>query len=206
MTWFTEWWNSIDWGAEYWAAVGGLSAAITGLVAIWALLHASRDSRDRSRPVMVAEYRIPPYSAFALLFVIRNAGASVARDVTVSFDPELGTPTDGQKIRPFLIERYAEPIPVLAPGQELSNSVHVDDEDQDETDLPFEVTVRIRYRRSRWRWYQDDYLLKSAVYTKHTWQESSTSPDGRLKSIKEALEGSRRALEAIARKVPGERD
>ena len=76
MTWLTEWWNSIDWGAEYWAAVGGLSAAITGLVAIWALLHAARDSRDRSRPVMVAEYRIPPYSTFALLFVVRNAGAS----------------------------------------------------------------------------------------------------------------------------------
>ncbi|MFJ1510941.1 hypothetical protein [Cellulosimicrobium funkei] len=189
-----------------WTAVGGISTAATAVVAIWAIAAAKNDSRDRSRPVVVAEYRVPPHGHFALIFVVRNAGASVARDITVTFDPELGTPTDGQKIRPFLIERYEDPIPVLAPGQELTNSVHVDDKSQYETDLPFEVTVRIRYRRSRWRWYEDEYPLKSAVHTKETRLESSGSPAGQLKSIREALEGSRRALESISRKLPDGED
>ena len=185
-----------------WTAVGGISTAATAVVAIWAIAAAKNDSRDRSRPVMVAEYRNVPYGHKTLEFVVRNAGASVARDITVSFDPDLGSPTPRQVIRPFLARRYADAIPVLAPGQELTNTIHVDQEDQDETDLPFEVTVRIRYRRSRWRWYTDEFPLRTAVHTLRTWTTSTDSPDGRLKSIKEALEGSRRALESISRKVP----
>jgi len=173
---------------------------VTGLVAIWALMAAKNDSRERSRPVIVAEYRVPPYAYFALEFVVRNAGPSVARDIEVTFDPDLGTPLPEQKIRQYMIDRYSAPLPFLGPGQELSNMVHVDQRDQTSTDVPFEVTVKVRYRRSRWRWYEEEYLLKTAVYTSHTYQTSSDSPDGYLKAMRDALKKVAAQLEAIRKK------
>ncbi len=181
------WWESIEWDAPYWTAVGGLSAAITGLVAIWALAHAARDSRERSRPVVVAEYRVPEHAFRRLEFVVRNVGVSVARDIDVEFDPPLEPVESGQKIRPFLVKRYSRRIPALGPGQELSNSVHFNDEDQSQSDLPFDVTVKVSYRRSRLRRYEDSYRLLAEVYAQHTYSTSSDSVPGRLKQIKDEL-------------------
>ena len=194
MNWLTEWWNTIDWGAPYWAAVGGLSAAITGVVAIWALVHAARDSRDRSRPVVVAEYRVPENPHKRLEFVVRNAGASVARDIEVTFDPPLEPIQPGQAIRPFLVERYKDRVPNLGPGQELTNSVHADLEDEGESDLPLDVTVTVTYRRSWMRRYKDRYRLVTSVYAQHTYATSTNSVLGQLKEI-------RKELEKVVRKI-----
>ncbi|MEV8177208.1 hypothetical protein AB0O99_04070 [Cellulosimicrobium funkei] len=169
-----------------WTAVGGIATAATAVVAIWAIAAAKNDSRDRSRPVMVAEYRTFPFAYQALEFVIRNAGASVARDVTVSFDPPLAP--GGYFARKFIIRRYATTIAVLAPGQELVNAVRVEDAPGKPRDLPADLTVTIRYRRSRWRWYTDKYRLDAQVMTDDSRQLSSESTEGRLKQIRESLD------------------
>lgn len=187
MEWFVDWWNDIDWAAGYWAAVGGLSAAITGVVAIWALVHAARDSRERSRPVMVAEYRVPENPHKVLDFVVRNAGASVARDIEVTFDPPLEPIGPKQATRPFLVKRYSEKISNLGPGQELTNVVHADLEAPDESDLPLDVTVTITYKRGRLRRYKDEYRLVVEVYAQHTFRTSTDSVLGRLTQIKDQL-------------------
>ncbi|KZM34531.1 hypothetical protein [Oerskovia enterophila] len=217
MTWFTEWWNSIDWSASYWGAVGGLSAAITGVVAIWALIHAARDSRERSRPVVVAEYRVPENAHKRLEFVVRNAGASVARDIEVKFDPPLEPVQPGQAIRPFLVKRYSERITNLGPGQELTNSIHADLEDPGESDLPLDVTVKVSYRRSWLRRYKDSYRLVTGVYAQHTYATSTDSILGRLTQIKDelrkisgtssgtnAMSAIRKELQAIKERLPSD--
>lgn len=187
MDWFTGWWASIDWDAGYWAAVGGLAAALTGVVAIWALVHAARDSRERSRPFVLAEYRIPANAYKRLDFVIRNAGASVARDLEVRFEPSLEPTTNDRSMRTYLIKRYMTRIPSLGPGQELSNVVLVDDEDPLGNDIPSDVVVTVSYTRGWFRRYRDQFRLLTDVYTNHTYATSSDSVLGRLTQIRDEL-------------------
>ncbi|NMF29608.1 hypothetical protein [Cellulosimicrobium aquatile] len=169
-----------------WTAVGGIATAATAVVAIWAIAAAKNDSRDRSRPVMVAEYRTFPFAYQALEFVIRNAGASVARDVAVTFDPPLEP--GGYFARSYMIRRYAEQIAVVAPGQELVNAVRVVEQPGKPMDLPEDLTVTIRYRRSRWRRYEDVYRLRMSVMGEDSRQKSSETAEGRLQQIRESLD------------------
>src|SRR5699024_78671 len=130
------------------AAVSAAAAIITGLVAALTLLRAARDSRDRTRPVVLAEYRVPPYSHQTLQLVIRNAGPSPARDLKVELVGVEHSDKPGQVLREFILRRYEHPIPMLGPGQELVNAVVCDLEAPDESDLPHEFTIKVEYRRS----------------------------------------------------------
>ena len=56
-------------------------------MAIWTLLAIKQDSRDRTRPVLIAELKRSVLTAAAELHV-RNVGQSVACNVSVKFDPE----------------------------------------------------------------------------------------------------------------------
>jgi hypothetical protein len=186
-----------------WTAVGGMAAAITGLVAIWTLAAARSDSRERTRPVVVAEYRIPARAVTKRLdLVIRNAGVSVARDVEVRFDPPLGSRPGDDLIRTSIRDRYKDRIAVLAPGQELTNVVEVDVNDPEASDVPVEMTVSVSYLRSRWRRYRDSYLLSAHVMAQHTYVTSSDSVEGSLKQIKVHLREVRDTLRSISRQMP----
>lgn len=194
MEWFAwlgaeiaERWNLIDWTAPYWTGVSGVAAALTGLVAIWTLAHAARDSRERTRPVMVAEYRVPENADRALEFVVRNAGASVARDIEVSFDPQLEPVQPNQAIRPYLIKRYAKRIANLGPGQELTNIFFADTSDPAKSDLPLQLKVTVTYKRSWFLRYKDTYQLDTEVYAHHTYVTSTNSVLGRLTQIRDEL-------------------
>lgn len=188
----------IDWASDYWTAVGGLSAAATAVVAIGTLIRAGRDSRERTRPVVIAEYRVPAFGFNILELVVRNIGASVARNVKVSFDPPLVDQGTGESTTPFVIARYANPIPALGPGQELVNAVYIDDDDPDDSDLPPVLTVTIEYDRWRKvRRYRDTFRLLSTVYMKHTVGRASDAPEGRLKEIRDKLSEQTAALKSI---------
>jgi len=179
-----------------WTAVGGISTAATGLVAIWALKASRDDSRERTRPVVIAEYRLPAYAWKRVDFVVRNVGGSVARDITVTFNPPLDPPTPNQDMRQFVIDRYAVPITTLGPGQELSNVVWVNyPHDPEKDDMPADVVVKIRYRRSRRRWYEDEFRLQTGVFLSHTESRSSEAPEGRLKEIRDVLKAIGKTLE-----------
>lgn len=106
------------------STVGVVVASFAAGVGLRQLHHLRTDSRERNRPMMAAELRKAPYTPGAQLLVIRNYGVSIARNVTVSFDPPVPEPPPEQAARsvtPLLIRRYAEPIPVITPGMELSN-------------------------------------------------------------------------------------
>lgn len=131
-----------------WTAVGGIAAAATALVAIGTLLAASRDSKERTRPVIVVEYRIPPFPYMTLELVVRNVGASTARNIRVAFDPPLPDTGRQASFAPFVTRRYSQPITVLGPGQELSNAVHIDEVNPSNCDVPDDMNVSVEYDRS----------------------------------------------------------
>lgn len=85
-------------------------------------MRADQDSKDRSRPYVLAELRHAEHSDTVLDFVIRNADASMARDVLVTFHPPLTVPPDfGPNVTEHVISRYGQALPCLAPGQALRN-------------------------------------------------------------------------------------
>lgn len=79
------------------AGLSALAAVVTAAIAVVALGHTASDSRDRSRPMMVAEFQLAVNNGAAIDLVVRNAGPSIARDVTVTFDPRLVVPDDGDR-------------------------------------------------------------------------------------------------------------
>ncbi|GMA31587.1 hypothetical protein [Litorihabitans aurantiacus] len=187
-----------------WNAVGAIAGASAAVAAVWALFSAARDSRERSRPDVIVEYRIPPAGHDALLFVVRNVGVTAARNVRLTFDPSIAVVGAGQPVRAFVRDRYSEPIPVLGPGQELTNAVHYDADDPENTDLPEDLRVSVVYngypslilRRSK---YESEFELKAAVYGKHTYVKSTDSVEGRLDQIASAADSIDASLKHVAK-------
>lgn len=188
----------------------GLQAAgtmITAVIAVWALRSAALDSRERSRPVVVAQFRIAKDSHSAIDFVVSNAGQSPARDVMVTFDPPLTIPegSDG-RLTKYLIQRYASAIPTLAPDQELSNiwfsgSISSDGPDLENAEpTPDAVTVTVRYRGSARRHvYIDTFPLHLDSVRLTTYSTSTDSFMGRMKAIQKSVQSVSEASTRIAK-------
>lgn len=68
------------------AAAGVLVALVTAITGLRSLRQLRIDSRERSRPMMAAEHRKPPYTRGTQVLMIRNYGPSIARNVEVTFD------------------------------------------------------------------------------------------------------------------------
>jgi hypothetical protein len=111
--------------------VTAIAAAAGVLVTLWTAINGLRflrqlrtDSRERSRPMMAAELRMPPYVAGTQLLVIRSYGPSITRKVKITFDSSIHEPTRervAENVSLFIDRRYTEPIPVVTPGMELTN-------------------------------------------------------------------------------------
>lgn len=184
------------WGID-WTAVGGVGTALAAVVAIWALMAARADGHERTRPVVIVEYR-PPRSYRAMDLAVRNIGASAAHDVEVKFDPPIRPDppeTQGLSERQVIIERYKDAIPFLGPGQQLSNVVTFDLEDEDLSDLPHDMTVEVSYRESKGRRrYTESYRLLTSVAALET---STTNVD----PIQRELRDIRRSIDAVKGKL-----
>lgn len=142
-----------------WTAFGAIATVATAVVAIWTLLALRQDSADRTRPVMVAELRHAVLTANSELRV-SNVGQSVARNVTVEFDPPLPVlPEEEQAgiLEPFLQRRYSRVIPTFPPGFVMDN--YYQDQTEDSEPVPGEFTVRIAYFDVSGRRYIDEYVL-----------------------------------------------
>ena len=131
MTWISEvgqaigdgwsWFNTARVAAI--AAVGAAAAAVGGAVAATrSFRQTRRDSRAKSRPMVAAELAAAAHVNGYQMLVVRNHGPSIARDVQVTFDPPIAMPENPAGLgTPFLLQRYAAPIPVMVPGRELDN-------------------------------------------------------------------------------------
>lgn len=179
--------ESYEWS---FAALSALAAAVTAAVAVWTLLQMREDSRARARPVVVASFRPGPRTSPGILYLaIANTGPSLARDVTIAFDPALPTATTGATGQPaiagpFITRRYSSPLQMLGPGETLRN-VYMDLRNSDEP-MPRQLRVDILYRDHRSRAYRDAFNLDVEIYAVQTDASPSGSDHTRRKT--EALE------------------
>lgn len=181
------------------------AALITAIVACISLLAAQSDSRERSRPLITARFEAGPKEPRGYTYlVIENNGASAARNLSVTLDPEPEDTTvakDGKAdmAAPYLRRRYAHPIRVLGPGQALINVYAAPDRRAKPTpdalpENPFhvadEVTITVEYdshrRIVRTRRYTDTFNLDLRM----AYGETSARPGETtrwLKSIRDTL-------------------
>lgn len=186
------------------ASVSALAAGLTATVAVLALLSTARDSRARTDPIVTAEFRIPPDSDSTIDLVIRNLGPTPARDVTLNFEPPLSVPDGGGPfLATYIVNRYKGTIPVLSPGQELTNiwwAGRVDGNQMVNAEpTPESVVITIGYRGVGWRRRSARYGLQVETVSSTTFAVSSTSLKGRLKTIDASLKKIASALDRIAR-------
>lgn len=180
----------------FWAGVTGVSALVTGAVAILTLRSIKQDSIDRTRPVIAIEVLPVVLSHGTCELVVQNVGQSVAKNVSVTFDPAI-TEDMGQ-MAAFLARRYSRTIPTMAPGRRLTNIyAHWvgDGSDNLDEDVPKDFTAKARYVDSHGRGYEDSYDLSlQTLRNQTTSSPADTDPKGLQKRWA-------KALEAIARGV-----
>lgn len=172
--------------------LSALAAILTAVIAIVALTATARDSRERSRPVVMAMFRLAEHSDTSFDFVVRNYGPSAARDVEVKFDPPLDDEARKQSTTQALAERFDARIPLLPPEAEVSN-VYWSGKNDGSNKLvnklrtPAKVTVTITYKGTRLRRYTEVVPLDADWMGLATHSVSSTSTPGRMKQIAESL-------------------
>lgn len=185
-------------GAAWFAAVNGVRT----------FRQTRKDSADRSRPMVAAEFRDALPSRGDLYLVIKNYGPSVARDVQVTFDPPVPDPAPekaDQSIVPFLKTRYAQPISTLTPGAELRNVWYYgiagpDGSFANSESTPDQVTVTIDYKSADGsRAYSDSYLLDVQILQQETTVTSSLAPEVQLRDGVAALQEISKAAVAMQR-------
>jgi hypothetical protein len=146
-----------------WIALGSIATAVTAVAIIVTAIIAGHtltatrlDSRARTRPVMVAELRRELLSHGTILIVLKNLGTSVAKNVTVRFEPpapdNLDELPDSNMLK-WLYQRYATPITTWAPGWTLSNVIRAGD------DTLEPITVTAIYEGPDGTPYKDPYFL-----------------------------------------------
>ena len=190
--------------AAFWTGVGALAAVAASIVAIATLGALRKDSADRTRPVISAELRpVLLVAAPRRALVLRNGGATPARNVSVTFDPPLPELTGQEaesKMTSSLVRRYSSPIATWAPGMELSNLYFVGvsgpgDKWVNDEPVPDKFTVTLRYQDMRGRNYCDEYKLDDGVWPNETMSAPADNDDKGLRKREV------RALEVIARGV-----
>src|SRR5690625_3141217 len=126
--------------------------AYTAWIAKASLESAKKDSKMRSRPMMYARFAETPLAGMGRYdLVIGNAGPSVARNVSVTFDPPglvLSDSNKEPKAANHIIKRYKDPIPNWVP-EEVAHNVYFVGDDQPRREnkepLPDKLTVYLQY-------------------------------------------------------------
>lgn len=122
---------------------------------------------------------------------IANTGASVAKNVSITFDPPITE--DMGVIAGFLARRYAKEIPTLGPSLRLRNIyAHMVGDGSDKTDepIPAVVTVTARYQDPHGRSYTDSHELTihSMLNATTTAPSDKNDFDDRFKRLVKAVE------------------
>lgn len=185
--------DAATWVQTVGSVVVALSALVTGIVAVATLRQTAADSRDRSRPMVVASFEGAELNPNAIDLVVANRGRTVATQVNVAFSPALPVPAEGDFLTECLSERYATTLPTLVPDHQLRNLWwsgkpvrHGDLENSLAT--PDEVVVSVRYRGPDGSDYRDEFPLTVRSVSLTTYSVSSESVPGRLTSIARSLE------------------
>lgn len=147
--------------------------------------------------MVAAEFQDAHPATAALYLVVRNHGPSVAKNVRVTFSPEIPDPPAekaAQSLIPYLKERYARTIMTLTPGTELRNVYYIgkdgeDGEFSNAEDAPDRVTITINYQSADGKQdYEDSYDLDVALMQGETRITSSRSLDRQVIEIRKSLQ------------------
>lgn len=111
--------NISTWGPAEWAAVGQVGALIVAIVAGLLVYRQVKDGQqtreDQTRPYVIVDF---DFRGFQVALVVKNVGASPARDVKVTFDQPLRRPyPDDDPTEEFAV--FSRGIPMLAPGRSI---------------------------------------------------------------------------------------
>lgn len=203
MTSWTEVWTWLNTNA---GGVSALSVALTALIAAGALVATALDSAKRSRPYVVAELMPAEHSTTSIVLVVRNYGQSVARRLTVAFDPAVPGGDDDALSPRLIARRYKKELGHLSPGQALTNTwvTYVaapgsSNELVPQWDVPEKCTVTLRYRRGWWRRYRERFVLETEVIGSTSRTVSTDSELG----VRKSLAQNAGALAAALRQVAG---
>lgn len=172
-----------------------IAIIVSAIYAKRTLVAAKNDSRARTRPALVAYLERELLSHGAILLVIKNFGPSTAADVRVAFDPPAPGTEDvnalpDSDMTKWLYQRFADPVPIWAPGWSTSNVVR---SGQDPLD-PF--TVTLSYLGPDSTRYEERFPL----HPDHILKETSSTPSKTDSPIKLGQQGVA-ALQALVRTI-----
>lgn len=202
IVWVVDVWKWIN---ENGSAMGVLAGGTATVVAVMALRSSAVDNRARSQPMVTAEFRAALDRDSTIDFVVSNAGPTPARDVRVTFMPELVMPVDTSRlVAQFIVKRYGKSIPVLNPSQLLSNTWWAGHntggtELENREPTPDQVTVTLSYLGIGRRRIVDSFPLNVDTVTDTTWSTSSTSLKGRLGTIDKSLGAIAKSVATLAK-------
>lgn len=134
-----------DWGAAEWSAfssVGALVVAVIvgGFVAIQ-VLQAKRLREEQARPYVILDFE---FKGWFVHLVVKNIGATPARDVKIEFDKPLEVPDRTR--RPNDFEIFRAPIPMIAPGRVIRVRFGAGpDFFKDDVDVPLNYQATVTY-------------------------------------------------------------
>ncbi|WP_091675880.1 hypothetical protein [Amycolatopsis marina] len=178
--------SETDWIA-FGSIAGAVTAVATALMAVAVIITAfiaghtlkatREDSRAKTRPIMVAELRRELLSEGTTLIVLKNLGASIAKNVNVGIEPpppdDLDELPDDNMMK-WIYERYATPITTWAPGWTLSNVIRAG------YDTLRPITVTVVYEGPDGTQYEDMYYL----HPDHILKETESNPSQTTELVK----------------------
>jgi hypothetical protein len=142
------------WDANTSAFAAALAQIVTAIVALAAAVFAWRQVKEARRtreaqaqPFVIVDIQPGRVWANLLMLVVENIGTTLAKDVTVAFDPPLTTTRDNQLTQSVLMR---DGISMLPPGRRIETLLDLSHDRLDQK-LPmrYEVTVSFHDFRNR---------------------------------------------------------
>lgn len=202
--------NAWDWIGTQQAILVALAAVITAIIAIFALRATASDSRERSRPIVLAFFRLATHNESAFDLVVHNFGSSAASDIDVSFDPPFDEDARKNHMVNTLAQRYEKRVPLLPPGSEITNVWWALDftapngSGKNRYPTPDEAVMTITYKGNRIRRYTEKIKLDTNWMKGGTSSVSSASRPGLEKQNADSLKkiaAESRAVRSLLREI-----
>lgn len=164
-------------GADSWQAIGTVATTmIAGAAAYIGLTQASESKKTRvgqenaaqelrkeqARPFVIVDFQPNSVTGHAVDLVIENMGNTLARNVRISFDPELATTDEDVSIRLPKSVLLTRGIPTLVPGQRIATPFDRHDV-RDKSELPSIYEAYVEFDDSEGIHYKDRYTLDLTI-------------------------------------------
>jgi hypothetical protein len=189
------------------AAVGNVAAVASAAAAAVTLRRAGNNFREQSRPIVVVELRKHEFTKGLQEIVIINYGHTPARDVTVTFEPEIKDPNPDSELvttmTSALVRRLSRTISVLAPHVPIRQLYYATEGAPGGKGImegvPAYAVATVRYTGTDGTPYDDDFELDVRLVGLSSLVTGDDTPDARQRTIAESLAAIAKTLAARPR-------